>query len=164
MHGDITTLNDPDSIVITSSDYDNYFTSRRFENICTELKSSFLKTHMVFIGYSLEDDNVLDIIKTIRSCIGSNQKQMFLIAPGLSNPKRQQLKKNNVAYIDGVAETYLNELMFSLKNNIVNDYKHKIVSDETYNLFCIKNGNLFTTVTHGLEENRIDEVDRKSVV
>ena len=109
MHGDITTLNDPDSIVITSSDYDNYFTSRRFENICTELKSSFLKTHMVFIGYSLEDDNVSDIIKTIRSCIGSNQKQMFLIAPGLSNPKRQQLKNNNVAYIDGVAETYLNK-------------------------------------------------------
>ena len=62
MHGDITTLNSPDGIIITESDYQNYFTSGRYELIWETLKLAFSKKHMLFIGYSLEDDNIIDII------------------------------------------------------------------------------------------------------
>ena len=33
LHGDITTLNDPDSIVISESDYQHYFKNKRFNHI-----------------------------------------------------------------------------------------------------------------------------------
>lgn len=161
MHGDITTLNDPDSIVITTDDYDKYFTCKRFELICSELKSAFIKSHVVFIGYSLEDDNVLELIKTVRDCIGKNQKQMFLIAPGLNNQKKNQLSKNHVAYIDGYAESYLRKLTSFLKDNIVNNYRHKTVSQETYDRFCLLNANLLSTVTHTPQENKIEEIHVK---
>lgn len=159
IHGDITTLNDSASIIITDSDYKGYFKNRHFNLIWEELKQAFIKKHVVFVGYSLEDDNILDIIKTVRKSIGKSMKNMFLISPKISDAKVGQLEKNDVAYIKATAEEVLGNILRKLKENIIDDYKHKNVSQETYEAFLTRNAGLYTTVTHLEDENRIDRIE-----
>ena len=87
VHGDFT---DPDSVVLTKSDYAKYKKNRPNPQMWKMVDNEFLTKHILFIGYSLEDDNILEIIKTISRNINKNQKQMFLIAPGLSENKKKQ--------------------------------------------------------------------------
>lgn len=158
IHGDITTLNDPDSIVITKSDYKEYFKSERFEIMINKLKEMMVEKHIVFIGYSLADDNILSVIGRIKRKIGNNQKQMFLIAPDFDKNEQERLKRNSIAYIDNYAENFLQEVLQNLKDNIVKDYKHQKVCKETFDRFCELNGPLQVTSTNTGKENRIDNV------
>ena len=79
VHGDLTNLNNPDSVIITESDYQHYFRNPNFSLIWEELKAAFVKKHVAFIGYSLEDDNILELIKNVRTCLNDNMKGLFLI-------------------------------------------------------------------------------------
>lgn len=159
VHGDIATLNNSASIIITDSDYKNYFKNKHFNLIWEELKQAFIKKHVVFIGYSLEDDNILDIIKTVRKSIGKSMKGMFLVSPKISDAKVGQLEKNDVAYIKATAEEVLDHILNGLKENIVDDYRHKKVSQETYDAFLTMNAGLYTTVTHLEDKNRIEKIE-----
>lgn len=164
VHGDITTLNDCSSIIISESDYKGYFKNKRFNFIWEELKNTFIKKHVVFVGYGLEDDNILDIIKTVRKSINNSMKGMFLISPSISEAKVRQLEKNDVAYIKATAEEVFNEILIGLKGNIVDDYRHKKVSQETYDAFLSMNGGLFTTTTHLEDQNKIENISVKDGV
>lgn len=159
VHGDITTLNVPEGIIITESDYQNYFKSGRYELIWETLKLAFSRKHMLFIGYSLEDDNILDIIKTVRDCIGASMKGMFLVAPGLSSAKVNQLKSNHVTYIDAYADEVLTSVIASIKDNIADDVRHNIVRKETYDKFVELNADLFSTIRKTEDGNVIEDIE-----
>ena len=146
LHGDITTLNAPDGIIITESDYKNYFKTGRYELIWETLKIIFSRKHMLFIGYSLEDDNIIDIIKDVRSCIGESMKGMFLVAPRLASQKTEKLRANHVTYIDAYADEVLTSVLESIKDNIADDLRHNNVSRETFDKFMELNANLFSTI------------------
>lgn len=161
VHGDINTLNDPDRIVITDSDYKEYFTNKQFEFIWKELQNAFVKKHVVFIGYSLEDDNILEIIRTVRDCIGQNMKQPFIIAPEFNDDKKARLKANRINYIDSKAEYILEAILASLNDNIVSDFRQKKVCKETYDRFCEINAGLYSTTTNKGKENSIDNIHVK---
>lgn len=161
VHGDITTLNDSSSIIITDSDYKGFFKNKRFNLIWEELKRTFIKKHVVFIGYSLEDDNILEIIKAVRNSIGKSMKGMFLVSPKMSDAKINQLEKNNVTYIKATAEDVLGKVLNELKDNIVDDYRHQKVSKETYDAFLELNADIYTTTTHLQDKNVIDNIEAK---
>lgn len=161
VHGDITTLNDPDRIVITDSDYKGYFKNKQFEFIWKELQNAFVKKHVVFIGYSLEDDNILEIIKAVRNCIGQNMKQPFVVAPGFKGDKKVRLKANRINYIDSKAENVLEAILASLNDNIVFDFRQKKVCKETYERFCEINAGFYSTTTNKGKENSIDDIHVK---
>ena len=158
VHGDITTLNAPDGIIITESDYKNYFKTGRYELIWETLKIAFSNKHMLFVGYSLEDDNIIDIIKTVRNCIGQSMKGMFLVSPSLVRSKREQLRANHVTYIDAYADEVLSSVLASIKENIADDVRHNIVSKETFDKFVELNADLFTTIHRTENGNVIKDV------
>lgn len=133
IHGD---FENQDFIIVTSKDYDDYFKNNRNQLMWNEVKSHFLTDHILFIGYSLEDDNIIDIIKNISKAINKNQKEMFLIAPGFDGRKQGQLKKMKVHYYDSLATDFFAELIQQLKDNIWNDFKHHKVTAETFSRFC----------------------------
>lgn len=133
VHGDFIA---PDSVVITKSDYEKFHKRKPNPTMWKMVESEFVSKHIVFIGYSLEDDNILKMIKTISKNIGRNQKQMFLIAPGFNAEKQEQLSKLGVKYFDAYATEFLNELTENLKENICDDFRQKKVSAETYTKFC----------------------------
>lgn len=135
LHGDFVS---PDSVVVTTSDYNHYKgTSKRPNPIMwNDVISEFTKKNILFIGYSLEDKNVIEIIKYIRNRVGKNIKQMFLIAPKIEKGHQVQLKKMGVTYIKAFAKDFLSELYKSLSENITDDFRHKKIDAETFTIFC----------------------------
>jgi len=164
LHGDITTMNDPDNIIITDTDYNGYFNNDNFNLIWEQLKLSFVKKHIVFIGYSLEDDNILDIIKTVRNCIGNNMKQLFVIAPDFNREKKERLRANKIQYIDSKADKILETIIISLKNNIFSDFRQKKINKDTFDKFCELNAGIYVTTTSAGKENCIDKIHVKEDV
>ncbi|MDR5736597.1 SIR2 family protein [Caballeronia sp. LZ016] len=64
IHGSHT---DPSSLVLTKSDYDEFH--RRNPYLASKLLTFFVENPIVFLGYSLTDENILDIIHSIISCL-----------------------------------------------------------------------------------------------
>ena len=155
IHGDLSTLSSPDSVVISTTDYKEYFKGKRFEHLWTQFKTDAGKSTLLFIGYSLEDPNILNIIKNVRSLSGGSAKEWFLIAPGLNESKARQLKKLGVTYIDAKAEEILPQILESLKDTVDKDYRHKLISTETYSRFCEINGQFRPQTIVGTEENKV---------
>ena len=132
VHGDFVF---PDSVVITTNDYNKFKKKRPNPSMWNLVETEFLTKHILFIGYSLEDNNILDIIKTISKNINRNQKDMFLVAPNIPIGKQQQLKKMGVTYFNAVAKDFLQELTQSLVENISDDFRHNNISAEIYTRF-----------------------------
>lgn len=137
IHGDFT---NQDFVVITSSDYDNYFKQRPNPQMWDIVKNDFLTKHILFIGYSLADDNILDIIKNILKTVNKNQKDMFLIAPKISPINQGKLKKMKVHYYDAFASDFFAELKKELDDNIGMDFRHHKVCAETFSRYCQLHG------------------------
>ena len=96
IHGDFTNR---DFVVITSQDYADLKKQKYNPLVWNEVKSAFTRTNVAFIGYSLSDENIINMIKFISKIVNRNQQQMFLIAPGINETKRNQLKKNQLRHI-----------------------------------------------------------------
>lgn len=133
IHGDFT---DPDSVVITSNDYEHFFEKPINSELWDLTKTEFLTKNILFIGYNLYDDNIIDIIKHISKAVGKNKKEMFLIVPNINESRKKQLKKLGVTYYEAYASEFLNELITELKANISKDFRHGDISAEVYTKFC----------------------------
>lgn len=149
VHGDFT---DPDSVVITSDDYKQFFSANKNPIMWDLVKTEFATKNILFIGYSLEDNNILDIIQKVSDTQGSNQNEMFLIAPGISQEKQAKLKKLKVHYFDAVANVFLTQLIEELKEHITEDFKNKYISGETCTRF-LKFYQILSTVQTPVQGN-----------
>lgn len=149
VHGDFT---DPDSVVITSDDYKQFFTASKNPIMWDLVKTEFATKNILFIGYSLEDNNILDIIQKVSDTQGNNQNEMFLIAPGISPEKQEKLKELKVHYFDAVANVFLTQLIEELKEHITEDFKNKYISGETCTRF-LKSYQILPTVQTPVQGN-----------
>ena len=133
IHGDFT---NQDYVVITSSDYDGFFKHNYNKVMWDVVKNDFLTKHILFLGYSLSDNNIIKIIQNISKSINRNQKDMFLIAPNIGRGNQERLKKMKVTYYDAYASDFLAELKRNLNANIGKDFRHHKVSSETFSRYC----------------------------
>ncbi|WP_454880914.1 SIR2 family NAD-dependent protein deacylase [Sphingobacterium detergens] len=175
MHGD---LSDPNSLVITTSDYNAMFRDDKLNNALWGFAKALISTKTVlFLGYGVEDSNFQVLLDGITRALGGNRKEFFFVAPGISDLKQIQLKARNINYIDSTAETLIDELYENILANITSDLHEKKVSADTFGRFmdshnCIPvlqtNGNSFEIVdikTNGPIElaANIDFIDQKKV-
>lgn len=66
IHG---SASDPSSIVLTEKDYDDY--NRRNAYLAARLLTTFVDHPVVFLGYSLSDPNILQILGQIATCLSA---------------------------------------------------------------------------------------------
>lgn len=64
IHGCVT---DSEGMIITEKDYHKF--NQEYELIRAQLLSLFIHNPIIFIGYSISDSNIKDILKTIFSCV-----------------------------------------------------------------------------------------------
>lgn len=69
IHGCIT---DSRNIIITSDDYEKFDT--KYELIKAQMLSLFMHNPVIFIGYSITDENIRSILKTIFSYVDANSE------------------------------------------------------------------------------------------
>lgn len=69
IHG---TVERPDSIVIEKQDYDNFFTDQIY--LIAKLLTYFLEHPVVFIGYSLSDENVKSVLYNVKKILNADSE------------------------------------------------------------------------------------------
>ena len=133
IHGD---LSNPDSIIITESDYNNFFSKDTEQNtIWSVIKGIIATKSILFIGYSLEDTNVEVVFNKIREKIGENRKECYFVAPNISTTKSIKLNRANIHPIPLTGEKLFEELIEYLKKNIKKNFENKDISSEVYSEF-----------------------------
>ena len=90
-HGD---LRHPDSLVVTEDDYDGFL--RRNPLLTTYLSSWLLGREPVFIGYSLNDPDMREILTLLRERLGRMTRQAWAILPTDPNQEATRFSRRGV--------------------------------------------------------------------
>lgn len=153
IHGD---LNDPDSIIITHSDYNNFFKSNsEYSTYWSVLKERLSTNSVLFLGYNLEDPNVSVVFERITDNLKSNRKECFLVAPNLPIHKVNDLTLKGIKYIDSTAEKLIEELIQVLKENIVKDLENNKVSANSFKEF-VQNFNILPKLDSSKDSFKVE--------
>jgi hypothetical protein len=111
-------LSDTDRIILTNSDYNNYFSNSNEQTIFwNAVKDKLASNHILFIGYSMDDPNLNVIINNIIAELGDSRKEMFFVAPSISKSKLSFLQRNGIEYIESTGEVLIREIYEDLKLN-----------------------------------------------
>lgn len=94
IHGCIT---DPEKIIVTMEDYGKFH--EKYELIRAQLLSLFIHNPIVFIGYSVSDDNIKNLLKTIFTYVEPNSDQAKKIKDNFLLIERD-MNSNNEEIID----------------------------------------------------------------
>lgn len=133
VHGDVIC---PDEMVITRGDYDSLLCTERNSMVWTRVKDAFASSDVLFLGYSLEDTNVQILLDKVSEALKGNRREVFLMAPDLSEEKIYELTTRNIEYINSKAEVFLNSLTEELKNNVYQDLvEGRVASDIAVRFF-----------------------------
>ena len=127
IHGDFSY---PDNIVITQKDYNKLYDKSQENLIWDTVRAEFSRHNVLFIGYSLSDQNIQILIENVKKQMGNSAKQLFVLIPSIGETERLQLEGFGAKYIQGKAEDLFNELIPALQNHIVEDYEAKNTSVE----------------------------------
>lgn len=102
IHGCYT---DPESIIITADDYERFH--KRYELIQAQLISIFIHNPIVFLGYSISDENIKRILETIfsyipqKSELAEKLKRNFLLVEYQENSGNQIVSSHNIQLNNG---------------------------------------------------------------
>lgn len=120
IHGCIT---QPDKIIISEKDYKNF--DSKYELIRAQLLSLFIHNPIVFLGYSLSDNNIKQILKTIFTYVDSDSKEAekirnnFLLVEYEPNSDNEEVIEHDID-IEGISRIRINKIK---TDNYVNIYK-----------------------------------------
>ena len=117
IHGD---LSDTKNIILTNSDYNNFFIENKAETVFwTAVKDRLASNHILFVGYSLEDPNIMVMFNRILRELGDHGKELFFVAPSINLSKRKFLERSKINYIESTGEDLIKEIYEDLKLNYI---------------------------------------------
>lgn len=146
IHGDTKHLED---IVITKTDYRHVLEAPRNGLLWSRITTEFTSKHIVFVGYSADDQNILNLIEHIKKKTSGSIKQMFLIAPALKKVQEKRMKDLGVTIINGTGEDFLETTISTLKESFGEDKYNNISSQDTLARFALLSGILFSFENNG---------------
>ncbi|GAB2960598.1 hypothetical protein GCM10027048_30500 [Hymenobacter coalescens] len=126
VHGDV---HDPNSIIVTESHYNRFF-DKADRALWTHLEALFATHTLLFVGYALEDPNVLDVFMRVLDTLGPNMRPAYLVAPGLSKMRAERLARRNVVYLDMTGEQFVDELLRDINEKALPELKNNEVSPD----------------------------------
>jgi hypothetical protein len=131
IHGSVE---QPSSLVFTGEDYDAY--RRKNPYLIAKIMTLFVEHPVIFMGYSLRDPHILDLLSTLVSCLSEEQLDTFnkrLIFVGRVSPERSKgLSKSSITvpgYTFGVQEFGINDFggVFDVLAELPEEYPVKLL-------------------------------------
>lgn len=148
IHGDFS---HPDNIIITKRDYNRLYAHRQENLIWDTIHSIFARHNILFIGYSLSDQNIQILIEYVKEQMGDSFQQLFVLVPSIEETAQLQIEDFGAEYIQGTAEDLFNELIPALKDHIVEDCRQRTTSPEDCDLFLREHDLLASFELGGLD-------------
>ena len=107
----------PSSMIITKSDYDQFFEKSKY--IYSKLLTIFVESPIIFLGYSLSDRNIKDILTTLTVTLSQKdlkqfQERVYIISYSSDDKPEYFLEKEELALLNGLL---INVNIFYLRNN-----------------------------------------------
>ena len=107
----------PSSMIITKSDYDQFFEKSKY--IYSKLLTMFVESPIIFLGYSLSDRNIKDILTTLTATLSQKdlkqfQERVYIISYSSDDKPEYFLEKEELALLNGLL---INVNIFYLRNN-----------------------------------------------
>ena len=137
IHGDLTAK---DNIIITKHDYTEFFSQQKNKGLWNLVQTEFLSQNILFIGYSLEDENILTLIEKVREYAPNSAKKIYLLALNLEDYKQKKLERYGITYYNAKAEQFLEELHTELCDKMTHDFENGDVSFDAYSKFLNERG------------------------
>jgi hypothetical protein len=154
-HGDLV---DPESLIISRSDYGRFFKDDlKYNLFWNAIRERLARNAVLFIGYSLEDMNVSTIFDKVAEELKQNRKQVFLVAPKISRLNQGYLSEKNIQYIDMTGEQLMEEMLKNINENIIGDFQNKKISSNILGTF-LKHQNISSVLTYADGEQRIESL------
>lgn len=132
-------LGDPDSLIISSSDYLRFF-DKADHLLWKQLESLMVSHTLVFIGYAVEDPNVLEVFLRVCAMLGPNMRPAYVVSPSMSPMKQEQLTRRNIHYIKATGEEFVAELLADIKKNSLLEVKRGEVAVDATRQLLSKQG------------------------
>ena len=146
IHGD---LKHKEHIVITKTDYRRFLNEPSNVLLWSRITNEFSTKHIVFVGYSADDQNILNLIEQVKERTSDTIKRMYLIAPHLKAVQERRLKSLGVYIMNGTGEEFLQDVFSSLKWSFGEDKYNNICSQDTLNRFALLSGIQFSFENNG---------------
>lgn len=110
IHGCVT---DPQKVIITESDYD--FFKEKYDLIKAQLLSLFIHNPIIFLGYSITDENIKTLLKTLFRYVEANSetaekiKSNFLLVERAKGSRSKTITEHDIE-IEGFPLIRINKL------------------------------------------------------
>ena len=102
LHGCISDITQGNPLVLTSADY--HITKKKRKKMLRVLKTMAQEHAIIFIGFSLDNRDLLDLFNEIKEESPYDQhRKMYLVAPSFTKSEDQYYRSQN---IDPIAETF----------------------------------------------------------
>lgn len=109
IHGDCTSINNVNSMIITEQDYKKFETN--YQLIKAHLISLFIHNPIIFVGYGIKDTNIQDILSTIfkyvdiNSSEGMRIKNNFLLVEWDAGSENTIITEHTIITAEGIPIT-----------------------------------------------------------
>lgn len=106
-------VSQPDKIIITESDYNKF--NEKYELIRAQLLSLFIHNPIIFIGYSMGDSNIKDILKTIFTYVEPDSPEAekirshFLLVEYEENSENLEVAEHDID-VEGFSTIRINKI------------------------------------------------------
>lgn len=162
IHG---SLNDPQSIVINEKDYKEFKEKREY--LAAKLLTIFMEYPIIFMGYSISDSNIRDILSSIVKCMSNEQvkllKRRFIFIEYDAEMEGYDIGESSFAFEDNkmITMTKVTLSDYSLIYNAIGKKKMKIpvrllrlLKDELY-LFTLSNEPTENIKVAAIDDDRV---------
>jgi len=117
IHGD---LHNPSRLVATEEDYDAFLL--RYPLLATYLANILIRRSALFIGYSLDDPNLRQILQLLRERLGVMQRQAYAITVGASPDAITRYARRRISVINLPGSSSKYSEIFSELFDQLNDF------------------------------------------
>ncbi|OON69764.1 hypothetical protein B0919_07510 [Hymenobacter sp. CRA2] len=126
LHGELA---NPASIIVSEGDFRSFY-SKKDLLLWKVIEGMMATKTLVFLGYSLDDPNILSMFEYVLGSLPSVMKEAYLIAPNLNTIKVKELAMKNVVYINSTGEDFVEDLIKYFKDNLLLDASNGVVSGD----------------------------------
>lgn len=165
IHGSIT---DPSSIIITSEDYKNF--EDQYAYLIAKILTIFLEYPIIFLGYSIQDRNIQNILKSIAGCLKQDKlailKDRFIFieySESLESLSTYSKTFENGKIIE-MTKVTTNDFMgiYSAINEVKAKYNPKVIRKLRKDIYEMTQVNIPTSAIVATGFENIDKIDENT--